>query len=268
MNVVTPATTRARPLVRAHDVSVRISGVHALEQVDLDVSAGELLVVTGDPGAGKTTLLRCLAGDVAPTVGSVSVDGPNTGSGRSDGDVAMVWQDIALCDNLDVAGNLLLGRETRRLIASPSRLHAAAREILTELDIPIQDTTQIVGSLTGAQRQLLAIATAMGRHPRLLLLDEPTTSLGLVESAQVEALIARLLAGGTTIVLSTRDIKQMFRLASRIVVLRHGRVVAEVQPATSHPDDVAALLSGQSVDLSARRQLTRLHGLADRLVSA
>jgi ABC-type sugar transport system ATPase subunit len=81
----------------------------------------------------------------------------------------------------------MLGRETRRLIASPSRLHAVAREILEELDIPIRDTMQLVGSLTGAQRQLLAIATAMGRRPRLLLLDEPTASLGLVESAQVEA---------------------------------------------------------------------------------
>jgi signal transduction histidine kinase len=180
----------------------------------------------------------------------------------------MVWQDLAVCENLDVAASLLLGRETRRLIASPWRQHAVAREILEELGIPIRDTTQMVGSLTGAQRQLLAIATAMGRRPRLLLLDEPTAALGLVESAQVESLITRLLARGTTIVLATRDIEQMFRLAGRIVVLRHGRVVAEVEPGTSHPDDVAALLTGQSVDLSARRQLTRLHGLADRLVSA
>ena len=267
--IVADSDTRLhRPLVRARGVGVRLSGTHVIDEIDLDVAPGELVVVTGEPGSGKTTLLRCLAGDLVPTAGTVTVDRAMASRRRPDGTVAMVWQDLAVCENLDVAASLLLGRETRRLIVSPSRLHAAASEILRELDIPISDTTQVVGSLTGAQRQLLAIATAMGRRPRLLLLDEPTASLGLVEKAQVEALIARLLAGGTTIVLATREIEQMFRLAGRIVVLRHGRVVAELDPTTSHPDDVAAVLSGQPVDLSARRQLTRLHGLADRLVSA
>ena len=268
MNFAASDLSRERPAVRARRVTVRLSGAHVIEEIDLDIASGELVVITGEPGAGKTTLLRCLAGDIVPTAGSLSVNGDMPSSGRPDAEVAMVWQDLAVCENLDVAANLLLGRETRRLIASPSRLHAVASEILKQLDIPIRDTTQPVGSLNGAQRQLLAIASAMSRRPRLLLLDEPTASLGLVESAQVETLITRLLAGGTTIVLATRDIGQMFRLAGRVVVLRHGRVVAELAPATSHPDDVAALLSGQPVDLSARRQLTRLHGLADRLVSA
>lgn len=269
MNVVASAPSRVRPLVRARDLGVRMGGTRVLGQIDLEVAPGELAVVTGEPGSGKTTLLRCIAGDVPATTGSVWVyDRSGAQLGRPEDAVAMVWQDLALCENLDVAANLLLGHETRRLIASPSRMHALAREILEEHDIPIGDTTQMVRSLTGAQRQLLAIATAMGRRPRLLVLDEPTASLGLVESAQVEALITRLLARGTTIVLATRDIEQMFRLAGRIVVLRHGRVVAEVEPHTSHPDDVAALLSGQPLDLTARRQLTRLHGLTDRLVSA
>jgi signal transduction histidine kinase/ABC-type multidrug transport system ATPase subunit len=265
---VAASPPRVRPLVRARGLGVRLGGVAVLEQVDLQVAPGELVVITGEPGSGKTTLLRCIAGDIEPSEGSAWVYGPRPGADSPEDAVAMVWQDLALCENLDVAANLMLGRETRRLVASPSRLHAVAREILDELDVPIRDTTQMVGSLTGVQRQLLAIATAMGRRPGLLLLDEPTASLGLVESAQVEALITRLLARGTTIVLATREIEQMFRLAGRIVVFRHGRVVAEVEPAGSHPDDVAALLSGQPVDLSARRQLTRLHGLADRLVSA
>ena len=269
MNVIAPARSHVRPLVRARALGVRMGGTRVLEQIDLEVAPGQLVVVTGEPGSGKTTLLRCIAGDVPATAGSMWVyDRSGAHMGRPEDAVAMVWQDLAVCENLDVAANLLLGHETRRLIASPSRMHALAREILEELDIPISDTTQMVSSLTGAQRQLLAIATAMGRRPRLLVLDEPTASLGLVESAQVEALITRLLARGTTIVLATRDIEQMFRLAGRIVVLRHGRVVTEVEPVTSHPDDVAALLSGQPVDLSARRQLTRLHGLTDRLVSA
>ena len=108
----------------------------------------------------------------------------------------------------------------------------------------------------------------MGRKPRLLALDEPTAALGVMESAQVEELIAGLREKGTTILLACHDIDQMFRLADRIVVLRQGRIVADLDPVSTHPDDVVALISGQPVDSTARRQLTRLHGLADRLVSA
>ncbi len=112
------------------------------------------------------------------------------------------------------------------------------------------------------------MAKALSRRPSLLLLDEPTASLGQVETGQVEALIGTVRDRGGSVLLAGRDIEQMFRLADRIAVLRHGRVVAELEPARTHPDDLAALLSGQQVDSSARRQLTRLHGLADRLVSA
>ena len=120
-------------------------------------------------------------------------------------------------------------------------------------------------SLSGGQRQLLAVARAMRDRPQLLILDEPTASLGVNESAQVEELTANVREQGTTVLLASHDIDQMFRLADRIVVLRHGRVVADVQAAGSHPDDIIALISGQETDSSARRQLRRLHGLADRL---
>jgi signal transduction histidine kinase len=112
------------------------------------------------------------------------------------------------------------------------------------------------------------MAKALSREPRLLLLDEPTAALGLAETEQVEELLARLRARGTAVLLTGREVKQMFRLADRIVVLRGGGVVADLDPRDTHPDDVAALLSGQPVDTSARRQLTRLHGLADSLLSA
>jgi signal transduction histidine kinase len=140
--------------------------------------------------------------------------------------------------------------------------------VLADYQIPLHDTTRSVGTLSGGQRQLVAVARAMARLPRLLLLDEPTASLGVAESAQVEELISRLRERGTTIVLACHDIDQMFRLADRIVVLRRGRIVADVVPDQVHPDDVAALVAGQQVDSSARRQLTRLHGLTGRLASA
>jgi signal transduction histidine kinase len=134
--------------------------------------------------------------------------------------------------------------------------------------VPLHDTTRSVASLSGGQRQLVAVARAVAMAPKVLLLDEPTAALGVQMSVQVEDLITRLRDSGTAILLACHDIDQMFRLADRIVVLRHGRVAAEVMPAEVHPDDVVALLSGQELDSSARRQLTRLHGLTDRLVSA
>ena len=182
--------------------------------------------------------------------------------------VGVVWQDLALCDNLDIAVEPAARPGAPPAAAVRHPLPHRRRAAAARLGIPLQDTTRSVRSLSGGQRQLVAVARAMARRPRLLLLDEPTASLGVRSRAQVEELIAGLRERGTTILLACHDIDQMFRLADRIVVLRHGRVVAEVDPAEVHPDDVVALVSGQQVDSSARRQLTRLHGLADRLVSA
>ena len=261
----------SQPLLSVSGVAVRFGALRALDGVDLAVRPGELVALAGENGAGKTTLVRCIAGDIRPTSGKIVIDGrPVTRDpvAAARQGVGVVWQDLALCDNLDIASNLLLGRERRRSLLSDIRFHAIAASVLRSYDIPTLDTTQAVRSLSGGQRQLVAVARAMARGPRLLLLDEPTASLGVSESAQVEGLIARLRERGTTILLACHDIDQMFRLADRIVVLRRGRVVAEVVPHQAHPDDVVALVAGQQVDSSARRQLTRLHGLADRLVSA
>jgi len=147
-------------------------------------------------------------------------------------------------------------------------MHTDAMRMLERLGIPLHDTSRSVRSLSGGQRQLVAVARAVARAPQVLLLDEPTAALGVQVSREVEDMITTMRDQGTAILLACHDIDQMFRLADRIVVLRHGRVAAEIRPAEVHPDDVVALLSGQQVDFSARRQLTRLHGLADDLVSA
>ncbi|MGB9184972.1 MAG: ATP-binding cassette domain-containing protein [Solirubrobacteraceae bacterium] len=274
--VVNRTRPRADRAVRSNlldvaKLSLNFGSVRALADVDVTVGEGELVALAGEPGAGKTTLVRCIAGDLVPDSGHISLAGrpistaPGVGRRLA---VGVVWQDLALCDNLDVAGNLLLGQETRALMFSESRLHATAASQLQRLQIPIRDTTRLIGTLSAGQRQLVAIARAMIHAPRLLVLDEPTASLGVLEAGQVEELITSLRAQGTTILLASRDIDQMFRLADRIIVLRHGRSVADLDPQGTHPDDVAALLSGQEIDSSARGQLTRLHGLADRLVSA
>jgi ABC-type multidrug transport system ATPase subunit len=259
------------PLLSVSRLAVDYGSLRALNGIDLDIRPREVVALAGENGAGKTTLVRCIAGDITPAAGEILLAGRPVSANPAAAarqDVSVVWQDLALCDNLDVASNLLLGRERRRHMLSDIRFHAEAATLLAALGIPIRDTTRSVRSLSGGQRQLVAVARAMARRPRLLLLDEPTASLGVREAAQVEELISSLRGQGTTILLACHDIYQMFRLANRIVVLRHGRVVADVNPSAVHPDDVVALLSGQQVDSSARRQLTRLHGLADRLVSA
>jgi signal transduction histidine kinase/ABC-type multidrug transport system ATPase subunit len=258
------------PLLTVTGLSVSFGRIRALEGVTLSVGTGELVALAGENGAGKTTLVRCIAGDVIPATGEVFLAGrrvPADPAGAVKHGIAVVWQDLALCDNLDVAANIMLGRESKRLMWSETRFHTAAASLLTSLKIPLSDTTRSVGSLSGGQRQLVAVARAMGRKPRLLALDEPTASLGVKEAAQVEELIMGLRGQGTTILLACHDIDQMFRLADRIVVLRQGRIVADLRTADTHPDDVVALISGQQVDASARHQLTRLHGLTDRLVA-
>ncbi|MGH9054783.1 MAG: ATP-binding cassette domain-containing protein [Acidimicrobiales bacterium] len=258
-------------LVRVRDLSVQYGPLRALDRIDLDIHRGEIVALAGENGAGKSTLVRCIAGDIAPDAGQVSVAGHKVGAdprGTARLGVAVVWQDLELCDNLDIASNLLLGRESRKMMLSDTECHTRARSLLAELGIPLTDTTAAVGTLSGGQRQLVAVARAMRDHPPLLILDEPTAALGVAESVQVEELTATLPAQGTAVLLVSHDVEQMFRLANRIVVLRRGRVAAEVDPEHSHPDEVAGLLSGQPVDVSPRRQLDRLHNLADQLAAA
>lgn len=266
-----PPPTPAGALLDARGLSVAYGNVVALDRVDLVVGRGEVVALAGENGAGKSTLVRCLAGDVAPDAGRITFAGqPLSADPRlaTRLGVAVVWQDLSLCDNLDIAANLLLGREARRWMVSATRFHAQAARLLADLGIRLPPTSTLVSDLSGGQRQLVAVARAMRDRPQLLILDEPTASLGVTESARVEELTVSLPTQGTTVLIVSHDLDQMFRLASRIVVLRRGRVVAEVRPSESHPDEVAALLSGQALDDSARRQLTRLRSLAGQLAEA
>jgi signal transduction histidine kinase/ABC-type multidrug transport system ATPase subunit len=251
-------------------LTVRFGAVTALEAVSLQVRPGEIVALAGENGAGKTTLIRTIGGDLTPLSGVIRVGGrllaPDPIAAARLG-IRIVWQDPALAENLDVASNVMLGNERLRHVLSDVWLHRDAAALFRRLGIPLRDTTLPVQALSGGQRQMVALARAMAREPRLLVLDEPTASLGIQESQLVEQLITRLREQGITALLSCHDIPQMFRLADRIAVLRHGRLIAEVSPAEVHPDDVAALVSGQKVDSSARQQLTRLHRLAGRLTS-
>jgi signal transduction histidine kinase/ABC-type cobalamin/Fe3+-siderophores transport system ATPase subunit len=257
------------PLLTASRLSMTFGPVRALDSIDLSIMPGEVVALAGENGAGKSTLLRALAGDIKPTSGEIMFKGrplpadPRVVARRG---VGVVWQDLSLCDNLDIASNLLLGRERRRQLFSEVRMHSDASALIAAVGVPLSDTTRGISSLSGGQRQLVAIARAMVNRPPLLLLDEPTASLSIKHAAQFEELIAAL-RPQTTAVIACHDLDLMFRLATRIVVLRHGTIAAEVDPAVVYPDDVIALMSGQEPDSSPRRQLTRLHGLTGRLVA-
>jgi signal transduction histidine kinase/ABC-type multidrug transport system ATPase subunit len=258
-------------LLAVRGLSVRFGRLRALDGIDLEVRRGELLALAGENGAGKTTFVGCVAGDVAPDAGEIVLEGrpvPSRPRAAYRRGIAFVRQHAELCDNLDVAANLFLGRESKGLFFDHVALYEESMALLRRLRIPLPDMVGPVGSLSGGTRQLLTVAQAMLEKPRLLILDEPTFSLGVAEAARVEELVSVLHEQGTTILLVSHDVDQMFRLADRIIVLRHGRVLTDVRPEATHRDDVVAMLSGQQVDSSARRQLARLQGLVDQLASA
>jgi signal transduction histidine kinase/ABC-type multidrug transport system ATPase subunit len=269
--VAAAAAPESAPLLAIRELAVNFGPVQALAGVSLSVRPGEIVAIAGENGAGKTTLVRCIGADITAASGEIRLGGaalPSEPGARTRLGISVLWQDLALCDNLDIASNLMLGRERRRHLMSDVRLHTVAAQLLSQLGFDLPATTRQVSTLSGGQRQLVAVARAIAHKPRLLVLDEPTAALGVAMSRQIEQLIVAVRQQGTAVLLACHDIDMMFRLADRIVVLRHGRVVAEVAPAEVHPDDVIALQSGQDADSSARGQLTRLHGLTGRLVSA
>ena len=265
-----PGTDR-QALLQVAGLTVRFGALQVLDGVDLTVRRGELVAVAGENGAGKSTLVRCVVGDLAPTSGHVLLAQRRVTVGQTalrHPEVGVVWQTPAQCDNLDVASNLMLGAERRWMMRSERQMYGAAARLLDSLGIDVPDASTPMQSLSRSQQQLIAIARAVRDHPELLVLDEPTGSLGVNESDLVERLIERLHRTGSTILLVSHDVEQMMRLADRIAVLRRGSVVAEVDPALSHPDDITTLVAGQQVDSSARRQLLRLQALVDQLASS
>src|SRR5579859_6578425 len=166
-------------MLEVSGLGVSFGSVTALEEVDLSIASGEIVAVCGEPGAGKTALVRCIAGDLPPTTGTIRVGGQHLGGTLRAAErqgIAVVWQEITLCETLDVAGNLLLGQETRAQMFSSKRFYEQARVLLDELEIPIENVMQRADTLSGGQRGLLALAMALIRRPRVLLLDEPTAA--------------------------------------------------------------------------------------------
>jgi simple sugar transport system ATP-binding protein len=238
---VTQAAEQARgtevPRVEMRGIRKSYGAVDVLRGVDLSVGRGEVVGLVGDNGAGKSTLMKMLAGAVVPDAGEIRVDGtPLEGSGpraaRAAG-IEMVYQDLALCNDIDVAGNLFLGREifrrfSRRL--DHSRMHEEAAADLATLHIRITDTHQLVENLSGGQRQAVAIARAVTFQPKILVLDEPTAALAAREVEMTLQLIRDVSRRGVSVVLITHRLQDLFEVADRFVVLHEGVIHREMAP--------------------------------------
>ena len=244
-----PAAPAARvPLVEMRNVRVSFGGVHAVDGVSLDVYPGEVVGLVGGNGAGKSTLIRALSGAHPADEGEIRINGTpvsitNPRDARSLG-IETIYQTLALADNGDAAANLFLGREitTRGGVLDDAAMESATREVMGRLNPKFRNFKVPVKSLSGGQRQSVAIARAVHFNARILIMDEPTAALGPAETAQVRELVAQLKAEGIGIFLISHDIHDVFDLADRISVMLQGRLVGTVDKHKVTKDEVLAMI--------------------------
>jgi len=226
-------TDPSAPLLRLRGVGKSFGPVHALTDVDLDIPAGQVTALVGDNGAGKTTLIKCVAGIWEPSGGQILWNGRpvhiRTPKDATALGIATVYQDLALCDNLDIVQNMMLGHERLSYgLLDEISMEKTARQTLADLAVTtVRSVRQTVGSLSGGQRQSVAVAKAVMLDARLVIMDEPTAALGVSQTELVLSLITRLASRGHAVVMISHNLNDIFRVADRIAVLYLGRLVAQ-----------------------------------------
>lgn len=245
-------------------ISKQFGAVTALSDIELDVHAGEVVALVGDNGAGKSTLVKVLAGVHQPTSGTIEYLGKpvtfaNPGAALEMG-IATVFQDLALCENLDVVANLFLGHELSPWQLDEVQMEVRAWKLLKELAARIPSVREPVASLSGGQRQTVAIARSLLLDPRIIMLDEPTAALGVAQTAEVLNLIERVRDRGHGVILISHNMEDVRAVADRIVVLRLGRNNGVFTTESTHEELVAAITgaSDNSVSRRASRKLETL----------
>jgi ABC-type sugar transport system ATPase subunit len=224
-------------LLCIRSVSKHFGPVVALDEINLDVAAGQVTALLGDNGAGKSTLIKIIAGIFEADRGTIYWDGKavhvHTPHDATELGIATVYQDLALCDNLDIVANMYLGEEVGRFgILNEAPMERKARETLSGLSVTsVRSIRQPVGSLSGGQRQGVAVARAVMADARLVIMDEPTAALGVTQTEVVLDLIHRLAASGVAVIMISHNLNDVFAVADRIAILYLGRLVAEGSPA-------------------------------------
>ena len=216
------------PLLQLRGIGKNFGPVQALSGIDLDIPAGQVTALVGDNGAGKSTLIKTISGIWEPSHGQIIWQGQqvNFRSPRdaTDAGIATVYQDLALCDNLDIVANMLLGHEIRRhLLLDEVTMEQMAKKTLSDLRVvTVRNIRQPVGSLSGGQRQSVAVAKAVMQEAKLVIMDEPTAALGVTQTALVLDLIRRLADRGIAVLVVSHNLTDVFQVANRVAVLYLG----------------------------------------------
>lgn len=248
----------ATPVLALRGVSKRFGAVQALTDVELEVHAGEVVALVGDNGAGKSTLVKTIAGVHPIDEGVIEWDGKKVQINRPHDaqnlGIATVYQDLALCDNIDVVGNLYLGREVRkRGILNEVEMERRARELLDTLSIRIPSVRIPIASLSGGQRQTVAIARSMLGEPKLVILDEPTAALGVEQTAQVLDLVERLRERGHAVILISHNMADVKAVADKVAVLRLGRNNGVFEVRSTSQEEIISAITGATDNAVTRR---------------
>jgi ABC-type sugar transport system ATPase subunit len=249
----------AAPVLSIRNLTKRFGGLTAVDDVSLDVFPGEVVAMLGDNGAGKSTLIKCVSGVHAPNAGRIFFEGEQVHFARPiearDRGIETIYQDLALASNLDVAGNIFLGREREKPFP-PGALRplddgfmlAESERALAALDVHIPSLTAPIETLSGGQRQAVAIARAVYWDARLMIMDEPTNNLGVPEQMKVLDLIRKLRERGVPVILISHTLPEVFAVSDRLVVMYRGRKVAEKPAADTDSEEVVRYMVGALAD--------------------
>jgi D-xylose transport system ATP-binding protein len=248
------AATSSQPLLALNGLSKRFGPVEALKDVDFELHGGEVVGLVGDNGAGKSTLIKAIAGVQPPDEGEarfegrpVRLDSPQAATALG---IATVYQDLALAENLDVVANLFLGQEIANGtpgidVLDETTMEHKSMELLSSLGVTtLRSVRTEVAMLSGGQRQAVAIARSLLGEPKVVLLDEPTAALGIVQTRQILDLIARLRERGLGVVVISHNLADVFEVADRVTVLRLGRVAANLEIGKAREEEVVAAITG------------------------
>jgi simple sugar transport system ATP-binding protein len=256
MHRTSTSSSENKALVRLAGIRKRYGAVEALRGVDLTVDAGDVVAIVGDNGAGKSSLIRVISGAHEPDDGTIELEGRPVRFGSPQGaleaGVATIYQDLALATRQPIWQNIFIGAELTRTLApgvavlDKSRMREQSRGYLAKLNVAIEDINRAVDTLSGGQRQAVAIARALRWNARLVVMDEPTAALGVAESRQVLDLIRGLHRGGTTVILVSHNMAEVVEVATRVAVLKNGRKIADRAVDGLSADDLAHLvMTGQ-----------------------
>ncbi len=243
-----------QPILRVKDLYKRFGGLVAVDHVSLDIHPGEVVGLLGDNGAGKSTLIKMISGAYKPDGGQILLDGAAVSfatplEARRRG-IETIYQDLALCENLDASANIFLGRERMRhqlgifRVLHRSFMLRESRQVLDQLDIRIPELRNPIRQLSGGQRQAVSIARAVYWDARLMIMDEPTAALGVPEQLKVLELIRTLRNRGVPVILISHNMQDVFAVADRVIVMRRGSKAGEVRISDTNENEVVGLMVG------------------------